>query len=86
MFQTSRHFRQICHLRKFITSNNKIATQLFLRHIPSAQFIRQNSTAQPQTASAGEGKKKFEFQAEIKNLLEIVAKSLYSDQEVYKNQ
>jgi hypothetical protein len=83
MLQSSRHFRRhFCHLRKFTTSTNKTATQIFLRNIPAAHFIRQNSTAQSQTASTGEGKKKFEFQAEIKNLLEIVAKSLYSDQEV----
>jgi len=33
-------------------------------------------------ASVGAAKK-FEFQAEIDSLLDIVAKSLYSDQEVY---
>jgi len=52
------------------------------RLLASRNYLNILPNIQRNYASVGAAKK-FEFQAEIDSLLDIVAKSLYSDQEVY---
>jgi len=52
-----------------------------VKTLVTTSFVRAEAAANS-SSEASQGGEQFEFQAETKSLLDIVAKSLYSDQEV----
>jgi len=58
----------------------RAATPALVRHLSSSSS---SAAPQPQPLSSSDGSESFAFQAETKQLLDIVARSLYSDKEVF---